>query len=39
MVLENKIQEHIGSSGGDEAGEDYGQGLVCTLNYKNSDRV
>ncbi|XP_017479593.1 PREDICTED: thioredoxin-like protein 1 [Rhagoletis zephyria] len=28
MVLEGKIQEHIGSTGGDEAGEDYGQGLM-----------
>ncbi|XP_053954584.1 thioredoxin-like protein 1 [Anastrepha ludens] len=28
MVLENKVQEHIGSSGGDETGEDYGQGLM-----------
>lgn len=28
MSLEAKVQEHIGASGGDEAGEDYGQGLM-----------
>lgn len=30
MGLETKIQEHIGSGGSEEAGEDYGQGLVST---------
>lgn len=28
MGLEAKIREHIGSSDGEESGEDYGQGLV-----------
>ncbi|KAH8302840.1 hypothetical protein KR044_011076 [Drosophila immigrans] len=30
MGLEAKIQEHIGTEGAEEAGEDYGQGLVST---------
>lgn len=28
QALEAKIQQHIGSAGGEEAGEDYGQGMV-----------
>jgi len=35
MGLEAKIQEHIGTGGSEEAGEDYGQGLVSSSGQIN----